>query len=643
MLGLILIYSTALGITPECAMEWNKIQGSSYTAGLPSYYSKMKRYSGFEINNLGEFDSCNAIDESKFVVGFYSGLPLALTTLCGPKVCTEQDYLENTVPGYPYPIPPYVVTFPIEYQHARYRTYSSGAICMLVFIGVIFALGLASSLADYFLSAEDKTAGVWKYLLCFSLLSNGQRLLTTRSQERLGKADSLELLNGVRVMSIGWVVLGHVCLITSFNGANSNYDTEFNLFKETNFILVYGAFYAVDTFFWLSGLLMAYLFILEVNKTPSFSPWKLALVYVHRYLRITPVFMFVTLFFWSMQVYIGSGPLWLNIGSLIGDCDDHWYANMIYLNNFIPDWKVTSCIGVGWYLADDMQYFIISPIIILIYMKYSKAAGWGIVSALCLVCIGTSATVAHHFDLAPPVLAAQNGSDYNNYYYMKPYTRVAPYALGIACGFVLYSYRRYQDTQEVYDRFALFVGKMQEVWWVRVLSFGLGLGLVNVLIFSQYNTYKYPGESMQYDNWNNAQNYTFIAMERFVYGIAMSLMFLPMLLGYFRPITAFLSLYPWSIVARFNFVIYLIHYSIIQIFIKSQKTVLMVNEFNLIRDTIYFFLVSLLFSIPIVLLIEMPAGNIEKILFSKGPAPAKNKGEQLLNINEVEFSGKRKG
>lgn len=643
MLNLILILSTVSGITPECQKEWTNIISSQSNSSLPSYYSEMFIYSGFNFNNLGNFDSCNQIDEAKFVVEVFNSFPPVVIALCGPKVCTAPDYSESPIPLSPFSmVSNYQVIFPKEYQEARYSSYNTGAICMFLFIALVTALGIGASVAEHFLSEERKSTSALKALLCFSIVSNGQKLLLTRTQERLGKPDSLELLNGVRVMSIGWVILGHTCLNYMYYAVTSNYNTAFDQAKESNYIVVAGGFYAVDTFFWLSGLLMAYLFILEVNKTPNFSAWKLSMVYIHRYLRITPVYMFCLLFFWAMQVYIGSGPMWFDIGTYIGECKEYWYTNLIYLNNFIPDWKASTCLSVSWYLADDMQLFAISPIIILLYIKFHRSVGWMIIFVLCCLNIVVAGIIAHRFNLNPAIFARSNGNNYFVYYYIKPYNRVAPYVLGIACGFIVYTYRKYQDTNEVYDRFALFIAKMQEVWHIRIVSFLLGLGLINLLIFSQYSNYKYPGENFQYGSWSRNEDYAFIAFERVVFGIGLSLLFLPMLLGHFKPITAFLSLYPWSILARFTFVIYLIHYSIIQIIIKSQKNVLMVTPYYNIRDTIYFFIVSLFFAIPIVMLIEMPFGNLEKLVFSK---PSSKSGKEALlgesgDLNWLKLRGK---
>ena len=132
-----------------------------------------------------------------------------------------------------------------------------------------------------------------KVLLCFSVLSNGKRVLTVRGPDKNGQKDPLSLLDGVRVMSIGWVIMGHTISRYTNLAAIDNINSISDQLADFNYVPVNGAFYAVDTFFWLSGLLMAYFFIVEIEKEKSLSAGKILLVYVHRYLRINPTYLFL--------------------------------------------------------------------------------------------------------------------------------------------------------------------------------------------------------------------------------------------------------------------------------------------------------------------------------------------------------------
>ena len=371
---------------------------------------------------------------------------------------------------------------------------------MIVFVVFITILALVATFIDYSIDDCQKTQGFYKFLLGFSVLSNGKRLMTVRGPNKNGEKDPLDLLDGIRVMSIGWVVTGHTIDRYTNLAAIDNVNTIPDQLSDFNYVPVNGALYAVDTFFWLSGLLMAYFFIVEMEKEKTFKPGKIILAYIHRYLRITPTYLFVTLFFWSLESYLGSGPLWFHAEYFNFDCKDYWYTNFIYLNNFIPDYKGSFCMGVTWYLANDMQFFFISPIILLLYIKIKKYIGWASVAIISVVSVLVTALIAHHYNLNALISSADSYSDYYKYYYIKPYTRIPPYIFGIATGFIVYSYRKYRDSKEIYDKFALFIANSQEKLFTRIFTFGLGFSLINILIYSQYDTLQYPGSDGNYNH-----------------------------------------------------------------------------------------------------------------------------------------------
>ena len=151
---------------------------------------------------------------------------------------------------------------------------------------------------------------------------------------------------------MGWVILGHVWAnriqVPPIVNLNDITDT----FKHSRTAIVYGAFYSVDVFFWMGGLLMAYLFIKELVDRKGRMNW--GLVYFHRFWRILPVFMFVFFGYWALMKYCGDGPLWWKIDIPTEDCKEYWWTYPTFVSNFVPDWKGNGCMGWGWYLANDM-------------------------------------------------------------------------------------------------------------------------------------------------------------------------------------------------------------------------------------------------------------------------------------------------
>ena len=105
---------------------------------------------------------------------------------------------------------------------------------------------------------------------------------------------------------------------------------------------------SVDTFFLIGSILLSYLTLKELDKNGG-GPKMWMMFYVHRYLRLTGVYLVVILFHNTLLKYFSYGPQGYLMDSLAGSCQEDWWANILY--NFKP---YTSCLGQSWYMAVDM-------------------------------------------------------------------------------------------------------------------------------------------------------------------------------------------------------------------------------------------------------------------------------------------------
>jgi peptidoglycan/LPS O-acetylase OafA/YrhL len=396
--------------------------------------------------------------------------------------------------------------------------------------------------------------------------------------------------------------------------ANSNFESIFDKFGDSSYIISLTGPYAVDTFFWISGFFMAFFYISEVERASNYSTLDVLTHYLHRYLRLTPANFFALLFFWSMEKYLGNGPLFSHVAekTQMIDCDKYMYSNILYLNNIIPDNKGNYCMLHTWSMGVDMQCFIFFTLVLLLYLKVSKLLGWLLIAASCCCGIVTSGIIAAKYDLLTGLPLAFK-QEYVWYYYTKPYCRMAPYALGVGAGIILYSFRQ-QQQGKVFDRFANAIANAFDNVYFRCGMFFLGLCLINTFIFAQLDVYAHPGPDYEYQEWNEAQNSAFIAFEHFGFGLGVMLILMPMLLGHFRWIIAIMSYGPWNFFARISFCSYLVHASIINLAYLSEKTADEFNIFNTIRYVVFFFIFSNFCALPLVLVVELPIMNLEKLL-----------------------------
>ncbi|XP_063424815.1 nose resistant to fluoxetine protein 6-like [Mytilus trossulus] len=269
---------------------------------------------------------------------------------------------------------------------------------------------------------------IGKAWLSFSVYTNIEKILGTKQG-----AGTLAAINGIRFISMSWVILGHTFAfgLGQMDNAAQVY-TKF--IKRKSFMAIMNAEVSVDSFFALSGTLLAYLILQQLQKQKSVLKLNWFMFYFHRFWRLTPPYMLVLMVFTGLYPYLGSGPFWSDSRKSPDNCHTNWWYNLLYINNFNKE--SNECFGWAWYLANDMQFFVISPII-LIPMYYSKIAGTVVTGVMWLGCAIATGLVSRHFDLQ----TSQKGphsDDYFNQYYQRPYTRIGPYLVGMFCGFLLY-------------------------------------------------------------------------------------------------------------------------------------------------------------------------------------------------------------
>jgi peptidoglycan/LPS O-acetylase OafA/YrhL len=79
-----------------------------------------------------------------------------------------------------------------------------------------------------------------------------------------------------------------------------------------------------------------YLGLQQMDSTAGHFPW--IKFYVHRLWRLTPTYTVALLIYWKLMPYIGDGPLWANVSDNT-NCDDYWWTNLLYINNFYPKYN----------------------------------------------------------------------------------------------------------------------------------------------------------------------------------------------------------------------------------------------------------------------------------------------------------------
>ena len=88
--------------------------------------------------------------------------------------------------------------------------------------------------------------------------------------------------------------------------------------------------------------------------------------------RLTGFYAFLIFFLATVWRHCGSGPNH-NFVAEADLCAKNPWVNLLYLNNFeIGSHHIGDCLRQTWYLANDMQFFLIAPPIIYMTWRWKK-------------------------------------------------------------------------------------------------------------------------------------------------------------------------------------------------------------------------------------------------------------------------------
>lgn len=157
--------------------------------------------------------------------------------------------------------------------------------------------------------------------------------------------DTISTIHGLRVISMAWVILGHTC-ITAFKYADN---MEYRKVVERKFFfqtITNGAF-SVDTFFFMGGLLVSFLFFRTNAKGDLKSltqgtrgivsgSLKFIGLLVYRFCRLTAPYMFVLGVVQIAMKWFHSNSVFEPPTADHYNCPNYWWRNLLYINTLFP-------------------------------------------------------------------------------------------------------------------------------------------------------------------------------------------------------------------------------------------------------------------------------------------------------------------
>uniref|UniRef100_A0A182N9Y4 Acyltransferase 3 domain-containing protein n=1 Tax=Anopheles dirus TaxID=7168 RepID=A0A182N9Y4_9DIPT len=180
-------------------------------------------------------------------------------------------------------------------------------------------------------------------------------------------------IDGLRVVINHLVIVLHTFLIASAAPAKNYDDLEKLVNNPPMLIYLSSNAFLVQTFFTIGGFLLSVNFLRDTIRGPINFRY-VGNKILNRLLRLLPVYGFFLLFSVSVNVRFDvnmNGFRLFTAENAI--CRQNWWSNLFFVNNFM--WPAELCLMHTWYLATDLQLFLMAMALLLLVHRWPKGVG----------------------------------------------------------------------------------------------------------------------------------------------------------------------------------------------------------------------------------------------------------------------------
>ncbi|XP_058791730.1 O-acyltransferase like protein isoform X2 [Phymastichus coffea] len=426
---------------------------------------------------------------------------------------------------------------------------------------------------------------VWEeLLLSFSIRANVRVIC----EGEVGR-DTISTIHGLRAISMAWVILGHTCIVVFKYSDNMEYRKVVQ--KRFLFQTIQNGAFSVDTFFFMGGLLVSFLYFRtnakgDLNRltqgTRGFVAGCLKFLGFlgYRFSRLTAPYMFVLGVTQISMKWFHHNSVFEPPSADHENCPNYWWRNLLYINTLYPVDQM--CMLWSWYLADDTQFYVVGAVILILATNHFRIAASALLALMVSSWITTGyiALVNNHMPHTDDPLALFDKI------YDKPWTRLGPYLIGMAVGYYLFK----TDCKVHMSKATVFIGWLLSTACLLSLLYGLYEAELSAAAGAAYS-------SLSHSAWALGLAWIVVACST-GYG------------GYVNDILSAPILYPFS---RVTYCAYLVHPIVIRLTAMNMdsplhlgKDSVMITFFGqVVASYILSFVISISFEAPVVSMLKI--------------------------------------
>ncbi|XP_041449502.1 nose resistant to fluoxetine protein 6-like isoform X1 [Drosophila obscura] len=322
-------------------------------------------------------------------------------------------------------------------------------------------------------------------------------------------------------------------------------------------------------------------------------------MYLHRLIRIAPVLSMAILVYTKLMPVVAGGPLFSGGYSGTAACESDWYWTLLFVQNYATS---NICISHSWYLAVDMQLYIISPLLLIALYKWGKKAAAGIVVLVLLLssCLFATMMINKYSMLLKN--STGDGSA-NKKLYFATHRHAAPWLIGFLFGYFLHLNR---GKKFQLSRIAVWSG------WV------LSLAMIFTSIFALY-----PAAQWSAPPLSTLEESLYYTLTRVGWPLALCWVVFACMQGHGGLANSFLSSPLWQPLSRLSYSVYIWHMFLVEVNTKNSRTNTYFSDYSMMLKFWSDFGFTVLMAYFFYLIIEAPLAGFDSLLRPKGTSRAK--------------------
>lgn len=580
-----------------CHQKLDHILKSELIPRINSFNSE-----GKGLDYLGGYPECFS-NNLTYAAIFWkkSYLPQASFGFCIPNGCEKEDYdqvLQKLSSDYN--LPEQISSSSMSIKYINFAVTKPMPKAAYFFI-VSFCVLMLFEIVGTFYCLFDNSDGLLKQ---FSIFNNFKSLVSGPST-----SGNLDTLDGVRALTSITVVLLHSFFFELFFAVEDRleYNGTFNSLKFT-FMINLG--HAIDVFFMLSGFLMSYLTIREIQSRQNDFSWVKFIA--RRITRLLPIFYFLIGF--ERTTYGGNPPsAQLVISHVVNlEPDSPWWTSLILIHNLLP---VDSSLYLGWSWTTsiDFQFYLMSIIILYLYHK-NKNWGYSVAVVYLTGCLVYSTILGITFNLIPTPFDSVLNLKQANLVYIRPLPRYPAFLIGLVLGLIFNNANTAKSQVSVAYKFKDSISERFEKYCIQMVKSNFRfafyiLGWVFVSFSMLGNHYLVVNDPETIPIQVKA---VWVAFQRFIFTLGFSFLVFPLLFGYNKVTSWILRMRIFNFIAKISYALYLFHPLVYVVVYMMGNDMHRYSPWNIFHYFAGLLLISVIVSSILQVLIESPFLNLAK-------------------------------